>query len=124
MLNKTAAAQQAPLQPVHYPSAPWEKIGIDFVEMFSRSSYAHRIRNTRNSLYYPQANGEDERFSRGLIDCIQAADVAHEGRVDAVQYGISLDTTLCDGSFTLLSTSWKNYQNEIECCITCGHTEQ
>ncbi|KFD44897.1 hypothetical protein M513_11926 [Trichuris suis] len=35
VLDKTAAAQQAPLQPVHYPNAAWEKIGIDIVGPFS-----------------------------------------------------------------------------------------
>ncbi|KFD49823.1 LOW QUALITY PROTEIN: hypothetical protein M513_09290 [Trichuris suis] len=147
MLDKTAAAQQAPLQPVHYPNAAWEKIGIDIVGMFSRSSYRHRfpitsvgyynkwpdvrfkqqastadiicflketfspevfpmeivsdngfcsgelrlflrnygIRHTPNSLYYPQANGEVERFNRVLMDFIPAADAAPEGRGDAVE---------------------------------------
>ncbi|KFD45081.1 hypothetical protein M513_14043 [Trichuris suis] len=43
MLDKTAAAQQAPLQAVHYPNAGWEKTGIDIVGTFSHSSYAHRF---------------------------------------------------------------------------------
>ncbi|KFD46709.1 hypothetical protein M513_12419 [Trichuris suis] len=54
----------------------------DELRLFLRN---YSIRHTRTSLYYPQANGEVERFNRVLMDCIQAADVAHEGRVDAVQ---------------------------------------
>ncbi|KFD49820.1 hypothetical protein M513_09287 [Trichuris suis] len=110
MLEKTATALQAPLQPVHYPNAAWEKIGIDIVGMFVQSFFVqasvcnyldsgvlfcsdelrlllrnYGIRHTRNSLYYPQANGEVERFNGVLMDCMQAADAAQEGRVDAVE---------------------------------------
>ncbi|KFD45162.1 hypothetical protein M513_13960, partial [Trichuris suis] len=51
----------APLQPVHYPNAAWEKIGINIVGMFSRSSYGHRFRITLVDYY---SKWPDIRFTQ------------------------------------------------------------
>uniref|UniRef100_A0A5S6Q2B8 Integrase catalytic domain-containing protein n=1 Tax=Trichuris muris TaxID=70415 RepID=A0A5S6Q2B8_TRIMR len=48
--------------------------GVQFTShKFQEFLQGHAIRHYRSSLYYPQANGEIERFNRTLKDCLQAA---------------------------------------------------
>ncbi|KFD64425.1 hypothetical protein M514_04349, partial [Trichuris suis] len=138
-----------PLQPVPFPSAAWDKLGVDIVgplqgmsyghrfavtmidyyskwpevhfcqqpttkevlnffqEIFSRDGYPseivtdngkqftsyefkrfleeHAIRHSKTSLYYPQVNGEVERFNRTLKDALQAAQIGQHSKLLTVK---------------------------------------
>ncbi|KAI2660383.1 Transposon Ty3-G Gag-Pol polyprotein [Labeo rohita] len=91
--DKTANTSAAPLQPVPFPSTPWDKVAVDVVGPFDTAQSSivsdngtqftsaefstflreRDIRHIRTSLYHPAANGAVERFHRVLKSCIQSA---------------------------------------------------
>uniref|UniRef100_A0A5S6QPR2 Integrase catalytic domain-containing protein n=1 Tax=Trichuris muris TaxID=70415 RepID=A0A5S6QPR2_TRIMR len=59
--------------------------GVQFISNeFKQFLNNHAIRHCRTSLYYPQANGEVERFNRVLKDCLQLATRTGRSRPEVV----------------------------------------
>ncbi|KFD49273.1 hypothetical protein M513_09825 [Trichuris suis] len=119
-MDKTVMPFHTPLQLVPFPSAAWDKLGVDimeplqgmpyghrFAEIFSREGYPseivtdngkqfasyefkrfleeHAIRHSKTSLYYPQANGEVERFNRTIKNALQAAQIGQHSKLRTVK---------------------------------------
>uniref|UniRef100_A0A5S6R443 RNA-directed DNA polymerase n=1 Tax=Trichuris muris TaxID=70415 RepID=A0A5S6R443_TRIMR len=68
-----------------YPTEVVTDNGTQFTSYeFKRFLKECGIRHCRTSLYYPQANGEIERFNRVLKDTLQAATIGHLSKADTV----------------------------------------